>query len=342
MRYLIGSLLLGLVVAVAANSGCYGPSTPDGAFTCSPDLGGACPAGLQCSPGGICVHALGKDMNGNPLDLAGDQAQPKLVRTCDDKILAGAFTGFTALTALNTAADEQHLALDITAAAPRLLFQRGNQVFASTISTSAPTTVAAPQAVTLTGGPAAISGGTFTTDGHYWFAGTAGGVTGLYEGTPSGATSFAVAAPRAPSGAVCPFSDPFFMQGDSTFQMYLGYPLGGCGGQSFVVRSALDRNVGAFYSALPDPGWTAPSMTPSGLMLIVSSTLGGRHLYASRRDDFQFQFTTAARIPMTAVGESSEDRQAVVNADCSAIYFSSVRTGGAGGADLYAATIEAQ
>jgi len=342
MRYLIGSLLFAIVVAVAANSGCYGPSTPDGAFTCTPDLGGACPQGLQCSTGGICVHALGKDMDGNPLDLAGDQAQPVLARTCDDKILAGAFTGFTALAALNTAADEAHLAFDLKAGAPRLLFQRGNQLFASTISTSSPTTVAAPQAVTLTPSPAVLSGGNFTSDGHYWFAGSAGATsTALFEATPVNATSFTVGAAHAPQGS-CPFSDPFFMQGDSTFQMYAGYALGGCGGQSYVVRSALDRNVGAFYSALPDSGWGAPSMTPTGLLLIVSSTLGGRHLYASRRDDFQFQFTTASRIPMSAIGESTEDRQAVVNADCSAIYFSSVRTGGAGGADIYAALIEAQ
>jgi len=133
------------------------------------------------------------------------------------------------------------------------VFQRGNQLFTASISTSDAKSIGAPQAVTLTPSPTALAGGSFTTDGKLWFAGTdVGGNTGLYAGTPSGAAAFTVAAPRQPIAAGCAFSDPVFMQGDATFQMYAAFPLAGCAGASYVVRSALDRDAGAFYSALPD------------------------------------------------------------------------------------------
>jgi len=45
---------------------------------------------------------------------------------------------------------------------------------------------------------------------------------------------------------------------------------------------------------------------------------------------------------MASIGESVADHQAVVSADCRTIYFSSVRAGGAGGTDLYAADIAAE
>ena len=121
--------------------------------------------------------------------------------------------------------------------------------------------------------------------------------------------------------------------------MYVGFPLGGCAGDSYVVRGALDRNAGAFYSALPESGWASPSMTTSGLMLLVSSTIGDHRIYGAQRSDFTYQFTSAGRISMSAIGEAMSDFQAVVSADCRTIYFSSLRAGGAGGADLYAADI---
>jgi hypothetical protein len=342
MRRLVLVGVVTCALGLALGQGCYRPEPADGAFTCSPDLGGLCPTGLVCSPQGFCVQSISHDGGASPLDLAGDQASAPHLRSCDERVQAGAFSNLTSLSAANTSADEEHLALDPSSTAPRLLFQRGNNLFAAPISTSDPKSIAAPQPVTLTGGPANLHGGSFTTDGKFWFAGSDTAGAGLYAATPSGATSFTVAAPRQPIAASCPYSDPFFMQGDATFQLYAAFPLAGCGGDSYVVRGALDRNAGAFYSALPESGWAAPSMTGSGLLLIVSSTIGGRHLYAASRTDFQFQFDSTGRIDLSSLGESVEDRQAVVSPDCKTIYFSSVRAGGAGGADLYAADIAAE
>ena len=203
--------------------------------------------------------------------------------------------------------------------------------------------MAAPQLVTITGGPPAISGGSFTNDvNKFWFAGTSGGTTSLYAATPTGAASFSVDMTHQPVAANCPFSDPVFMQTNSTYQLYVAFPLAGCSGPSYVARGALDRNIGAFYSALPDTGWAAPSMTPSGFLLLFTSTGSDRHLYGTTRSDYTYQFSSPSRIYMSSIGEAIEDRHAVVNADCTAIYFSSVRSGGAGGADLYAADIAAE
>ena len=343
MRAWIVSALGVTAIAVAVAQGCYRPDPVDGSFRCSPDLGGMCPSGFVCNLDGLCVHHAGTDGGGAPLDLSGDQATAPHVRSCDEKVAAGAFSNLTALTAANTAADEEHLALDPTGTAPRLVFQRGNQLFTAAISSTNAKSISAPQAVVLTGGPATLHGSSFTTDGKLWIAGTDGsGNTGLYAGTPGGAAAFTVAAARQPIASGCAISDPWFMQGDATFQLYAGFPLGGCGGDSYVVRGALDRDAGAFFSALPESGWAAPSMTSTGLLLLVSSTVGGRHLYAATRTDFQFLFASASRIDMSAIGEAMEDRQAVVSADCGTIYFSSVRAGGAGGADLYAADIAAE
>ncbi len=319
---------------------CYRPEPVDGAFTCSPDLGGLCPNGFTCNAHGLCVHPTAREMGGAPLDLAGDQASVQHPRTCDDVIQAGQFSNLTPLAAVNTAADETHLALDESAGTRRLLFQRGNQIFAAVVAGNDPKSVAAPQAVTLTGAPTTILGGSFTTDGKLWFAGTTGGTTSLYSAAPNGATGFTVSAPRAPQGT-CPFSDPFFMQGDSTFQLYVTYALAGCGGAPYVARGALDRNLGAFFSALPEPSWGTPTMSPTGLLLIVAGQSTDKHLYAAARSDFQFQFVNAGRVPMGAIGEGIEDRQMVVSADCRTAYLVSVRSGGAGGADLYAADIAA-
>jgi hypothetical protein len=331
------ALVAGIVVV-----SCYRPEPSDGSFKCSLDLGGLCPGGFICSPAGLCVQTSVHDMGGAPLDLAGDQASAPVVRSCDDKIVAGAFSNFTALTALNTSADEEHLALDPSKTAPRLVFVRGNQVYAAAISTSDPKSVSAPQAVTVTGGPTTITGVNITKDGVLWLSGTTASMTGLYGAIASDTTTYAAAAPRAPIAAGCAYSDPFFMQGDSTLELYAAFPLAGCSGASYIVRGGLDINAGAFYSALGQSGWAAPTMTGSGLLLLVSSTGTDRHLWAATRSSLQYQFGSPSPIDMSSVGAGMEDRQALVNADCTTIYFSSVRTGGAGGADLYAADIAAE
>jgi hypothetical protein len=343
MRHLFWVGVVTGALGVALGQGCYRPQPADSAFTCSPDLGGLCPAGLVCSPQGFCVQTITHDGGATALDLSGDQATVPHLRSCDERVQAGAFSNLTPLSPANTAADEEHIALDPSMTAPRLFFQRGNSLFCASISTSDPKSISAPVSVTLTGGPANLHGGSFTTDGKFWFSGSDSTGAGLYAGTPSGSATFTVAAARQPISTGCPYSDPWFMQGDSTFQLYAGFPLAGCSGDSYVVRGALDRNAGAFYSALPESGWAAPSMTSSGLLLIVSSTIGGRHLYAASRTDFQYLFASAGRIDLSgSIGEAIEDRQAVVSSDCKTIYFSSVRTGGAGGADLYAADIAAE
>jgi len=117
MRGWIAALALAGVAALVAAEGCYGPSPEDGSFKCTPDLGGVCPAGLQCSAQGFCVRNAGADGGSAPLDLAGDQASPPQMRTCDDRVMAGAFSNLTALTAANTSADEGHIALDPTGTA---------------------------------------------------------------------------------------------------------------------------------------------------------------------------------------------------------------------------------
>jgi hypothetical protein len=331
-----------LVAMLVFAASCYRPEPAPGSFRCSPDLGGLCPSGLLCSHEGVCVRAGDIDMGSLPLDLAGDQSALPFARTCDDQLQAGAFTNLTPLSAANTPADEEHLALDPSTTAPRLLFQRGNQLFAAAISTSDPKSISAPQVVTLTGGPATLNGGSFGSDGTLWLSGTDVGGTGLYAGTSTGLASFTMNGPQAPISATCAFSDPFVQHHFGISPMYAAFPLAGCSGASYVVSGAVGRNLAAFYSALPDSSWAAPSLSPSTLTLLVSSTGADRHLYAAPRSDPQYQFGGTSRVYMPALGEATEDRQAVVSADCHTIYFSSVRSGGAGGADLYAADIAAQ
>ena len=331
-------LALPVAISAAWASGCYSPSPSPGAFACSTDFGSICPSGLVCSPQGLCVLLSELDMGHAALDLAGDQSIATVPRTCEQLIAQGAFTHLTPLTLANTAADETHLALDPTGTG-RLLFQRGNQLFSAAIDASNPKSVLAPLAVTLTGGPTTLNGGSFTSDGKYWFSGTTGSATSLYSSTPTGNT-FAVDAPRAPTASTCAFSDPAFVLGDIKRDLLASYALGGCGGKSYIVQGAADRNLGAFYSALVDTGWASPSFTPSGLTLIVASTDGAPHLYAASRSDLSYQFTGTGRINMTGLGgDGMEDRQLVVSQDCRTLYLSSVRAGGMGGADLYAADI---
>lgn len=58
-------LLVGLaVVASTAASGCFEPSLRDGQFACSDD--GACPPGLQCGAGNICLSDPDNAADGGP------------------------------------------------------------------------------------------------------------------------------------------------------------------------------------------------------------------------------------------------------------------------------------
>lgn len=347
-NYVYTALVVVALGSAALAVGCYNPDVKNGAFSCSMDLGNACPGGFVCA-GGLCVKPTAQDLSLTPLDLAGDQAVVQFVPTCDDFVAQGKFANLTALTAVNTAADEGHIALDTTTANWRLLFERSGTLYASALSGAGHHTAGAPAAVVLTGGPTTVNGGSFTADGKLWLSGTTGGTTALYTATSTGATSFTVAAPlAAPTSTGCAFSDPVFYKGVASndmsvgLEMYASFALGGCSGQSYVVLGAEGRNIGAFVSALPSPGFASPSLTPTGNGLIVASTPSPASLSIGRRSGPGFQFDAVQPIPMNAIGASTEDRQAVVSADCSLIVFSSVRSGGQGGADLYAADIVQQ
>ncbi len=173
--YFAFAALLGVTAFTAS---CYNPDVKNGAFSCSKDLGNACPGGFVCS-GGLCVKPQAQDMAMTPLDLAGDQAVVPFVPTCEDIVAAGKFANLTALTTINTAADEIHMSLDSTTANWRLLYQSGGTLYASALSGVSHNVAAAPSPVTLAGGPTTTSGGSFTSDGKFWFAGTTGGVTSL-------------------------------------------------------------------------------------------------------------------------------------------------------------------
>lgn len=342
MRALARIGLVGLACSLALfAAACYRPEPVDGGFRCSRDLGTSCPGSLVCSAAGLCVLPSGLDMARAPLDLAGDQATSLAPRNCEERLRQGAFSNLVPLSTANTAADEGHLALDSTGAG-RLLFQRAGQLYVAGFASSDHKTLEAPQLVTLTPALNSLHGGSFATDGKYWFSGTVAGTTSLYVATPAGGAAFTVGAARAPSTTGCAYTDPVFVENIATQSMFVGYELAGCGGASYVARGLAERNLGAFYSALVDKGWTTPSLSPSGLSLIVQSSVGTPALYAAQRSDFQFQFTSAVRIPMASIGEPIEDHQLVVSADCRTAYFASVRTGGVGGVDLYAADIAAE
>ena len=341
MRTVVFGLVFWLVIGLATVGAvaCYNPNPQPGSFLCSSDLGSLCPNGLTCSPQGVCVRPDTLDLGRSPFDLAGDQSLVVEPRTCEQLVQQGAFTGLVPLTGANTAADEGHIAIDPTGTG-RLVFQRGNQLFTAAFMPGNPKAIGTPQAVTLTGGPATLHGGSFTADGKLWFASTDAGNTSLYSGTAVGDHEFTVAAPRSPVTSACAFSDPVFSTFDASKSLFAAYALAGCGGKSYIVQGIADRNIQAFYSGLDDAGWSSPSLTNSGLGLIVASADANPHLFFALRTGTSFQFVGAARISMTGLGgDGLQDRQLVVSADCRTLYLSSVRAGGMGGADLYAADI---
>lgn len=327
------------VLASLGIAACYRPNPQGGSFTCSVDLGGLCPNGLICSPQGLCVEPRSLDMARVPFDLGGDLRPSVTPRTCEQLVAQGAFANLVPLATANTSDDEGHIALDPSGDG-RLLFQRGNQFFVAAFVAGNPKALLAPQAVTLTGGPATLHGGSFTNDGKLWFAGSNGGTTSLYSASPVGDHEFAVDAARAPVTSGCPFSDPVFSTGDASKDLFASYALAGCSGKPYLVQGRADRNIQAFYSGLVDSGWSSPSLSSTGLGLVVASTDGPPRLYAASRSATNTQFSGAGRIGMTGLGgDGIEDRQLVVSADCRTLYLSSVRTGGMGAGDLYAADI---
>lgn len=331
--------LLGLsVLGLLATGGCYQPRPSDGSFSCSPDFGNACPSGYTCKAM-LCVKPGESDLGNSSLDLASDADLAVGPRTCDQRLQQGAFSNLTELKNLDTAADESHLAFDDKD--KRLLFQRGNTLFGASLSGGlrSPGT---PVALTVTGGPTTLMGGSVTIDGSYWFSGTTAGVTSLYKGTPTGATGFTAVAQTRPTTTGCAFSDPTFEQGLATGGLFASYALAGCNGDSYVVHGANGLESGTFYSAFSDSGYISPSLSPSSLTIFASSVKGAPRLYVSGRSDLVYQFGSTGTLPLAGIGAGTEDRQMIVSTDCSTVYLVSVRAGGTGGADIYAADVAAE
>ena len=340
---LFASLVGGTIALGASLTACYNPSPKPGSFLCDFDAGGLCPSGLICNKAGVCeAPGAQGDMVFTEFDIAMPPDMSHGKRTCDQIVQAGAFSNLTELKSLNTAGDESHLAFDPVG--KQLLFQRGSSLFASSLA-GGYLSPAAPTALTIGGAPATLNGGSFTTDGHYWFSGTSGSSTSLYDGAPGGGTFTATL--HTPTSTTCPFFDPAFVSqtppSSTTNDLLVSFPLNGCSGASYVVRGAKDLNMGAFYSGLTTPGWQSASTTSSGLTLIVASTASASakpQLYTSSRSDTIYQFNTPGALDMSAIGgPSTEDRQMILSDDCSVAYFISVRTGGTGGADIWAAEL---
>ena len=336
MRAALG--VAALVGSALALGGCYAPHPSDGSFSCSVDFGNACPPGYTCKSS-LCVKPGTSDMSTAGLDLAVSGDLSPGPRTCDQRLQAGGFANLVGLSALNTSSDESHLAFD--GKGKRLVFARGNQLYGASLAGGL-RSPAAPVALTITGGPTTLTGGSFTTDGTYWFTGTTGGVTSLYKGSPTSTTGFTAVAQARPTTSDCAFSDPSFETGDATAGFFASYALAGCNGQSYVVRGANGRESGTFYSALADASYISPSLSPSALTLFAASVKGAPRLYVSGRSGLDYQFGSTGNLPMGNIGQGIEDRQLIVSDDCSTVYLVSVRSGGTGLADLYAADVAAE
>lgn len=322
-------------LAASALSGCYTPHPSDGSFSCSVDLGNACPPGYTCKSN-LCVKPGTSDMSTAGLDLAVSGDLSPGPRTCDQRLQEAGFSNLKALGTLNSSADEAHVAFD--GKGKRLVFVRGGQLYGASL-TGGLTAPEAPVVLTVTGGPTTLTGGSFTTDGTYWFTGTTAGVTSLFKGTPTGTTGFSAVAQARPTTSDCAFSDPSFEKGDATQGLFASYALAGCNGQSYVVRGANGLESGTFYSALGDASYISPSLSPTGLTLFAASVKGAPRLYVSGRSDLVYQFGSTGNLPMGSIGQGTEDRQIVVSNDCSTVYLVSVRAGGAGLGDIYAADV---
>jgi hypothetical protein len=317
--------------------GCYSPRPADRGFRCDTDLGGLCPEGLHCDAQiGLCVSPSSvADMSYPGIDFSLDAAPLASPRSCDERVRAGAFTGLTNLTAANSASDERSLSL--TPDGKRIYFLRAGALFTATIDGK---NASAATAVTgLTGTVDTINGGSLTKDGSYWFSGTKAGVTKLYTGSFTAPTALSVSATAHLPQATCAFADPVFADGKPDGELYLSYPLTGCGQVSYVAQGQVDKNIGAFFSALVVPGYRAPTLLPGALTLLVSSTDTNRIYYAERPSG-DAQWTGTQVVPLDALGApSTADRQALVSPDCATLYLVADRDAGQGGSDLWAADI---
>lgn len=334
-----------LLVLVAA--GCYSPSPKDGSFTCDADHGFLCPSGLLCDrTAGLCVHALSMDLGAPDLISPYDLTPVPVAPTCDTLVQAGAFANLTNLGAVNGAGDEH--SLTVNADDSRAYFVDG----AGALQTSALSgkSAAAPQAVTVTGTgssvPDTFFGGTLASDGKYWFLGAPStgqnaGVISLFAATINSATALAIASSHAPS-AMGQLSDPVFAKNDSGSELYVAFPLGGASG-SMIAQGNVDKNIGAFFGAVAEKNVGAPTLTPSGNTLLLSTAGASGRLEFATRASMNDQWHGPSPLPLSQPGSiglpAHRDVQALVSSDCKTLFLVADRAGGHGGLDLWAADI---
>jgi hypothetical protein len=321
-------------------AGCYSPHPVEGGFRCEVDQGLLCPEGLVCNrASGLCVTPQSStDAGVNAIDFSLDAGIPLSPRSCDDRVRAGAFSNLTNLSVANT--NQAETSLSLTPDGKRLYFLRAGALYTAAIDDADHKALTGVAAVTVTGGPDALNGGTIATDGSYWFSGTKAGTTRLYSGALTSPSALMVSSTtHLPQATACAFFDPVFAAHDPAGELYLTYPLTGCGQASYIAEGAADKNLGAFFSALMGPGYRGPSLLPSGLTLLVTSTDSGRLAY-SERPSLDVQWTGPNPVPLDALGApSGGDVQAVVSPGCTTLYLVADRAGGQGATDLWAADI---
>jgi hypothetical protein len=347
-----GSAVLRRLVFTLALAGCYTPHPQDGSWKCDADNNYLCPDGLTCDRSSLlCVHTITPSDGGIDLSLP-DLASGPTVRSCDDKVAAGAFSNLTNLGAVNGSGDEHALA--ITPDGARVYFLDGTGALET--ATLSGKSAGAPSAVAIGGGPTTLNGGSFTSDGTYWFSGTMAGATQLWSATKTTPTTLTAMTPLRPTATDCAFTDPVFSAGSSANELFIGYPLGGCANGAMIAIGAKDKDKGAFIGAVGVRNLRSPSLLPApdafARTLLMSTTgTGARLLYSQRSvsmggtGTIPGSFSSPHAIPMDGIGApggTQGDVQAVVSPDCSTIYLVSDRSGGHGGLDLWAADIAAQ
>ena len=98
---------------------------------------------------------------------------------------------------------------------------------------------------------------------------------------------------------------------------------------SAIATNAVERNM---------------SLTPDGKTMFFATdrggqgTLGGLDIWMVTRDSTSDTFTNANAVPLTVLNSSVNDYFPTISRDGLTIYFSSIRTGGAGNYDIYKST----
>jgi len=333
--FLITTLLavgFALVLALVFPS-CYSPSPVPGGFRCTFEEDYTCPSPLRCDQSlGLCVKVIVQDDMG-PMPRNLDLGPEVVVPTCDDHVRKGNFSNLTNLGAVNTAGEEHGLTVNATKT--RLFFLDAGGAL-RTAAMSGAKSADASETVTLTPTPNTIGSPT-AVGPDLWFPASAGlSSTALFRATGAG-NAFAVSAAHEPI-APCAFDAPFFADNDANNDLYLSFPLGGCSKQSLISVGNADKQIGAFYAALPDRDLHNPTLIQGGLTLIFSSQ---NRLWFSDRPDTSTQFRSPYPLSLASLGaQSARELSAQVSADCKTIYFVLDRAGGQGGADFWAADIK--